>query len=87
MSEVCYQAFRLHPPNVHVDIKLTGGLHKHIFAADKYSAGQLKLVPYSASFSTVHVAEAKQPVGKDVCFDVKLKGGPGEIAGHVEERR
>ena len=38
--------FRLHQPNVHVDLKLTAK-GKHVFAAQNYAKGGLKNVPYS----------------------------------------
>ena len=50
-----YHAFRLHQPHVHVDLKLTYGRHRHVFAAAEYEAQQLTLVPYSTAVYNVAV--------------------------------
>ena len=59
-----YHAFRLHQPRVYVDLKLTAGKERHVFAARAYQAGALKLVPYSSNILHVVVGGAEKRVSQ-----------------------
>ena len=54
-EQVLLQAYRLNQPNVAVNVKLTKDRNSHVFAADKYPIGGLKLVPYSSNLHSVAV--------------------------------
>ena len=64
-----FHAFRLHQPSVSVDLKLTAGKERHVFAADKYQAGTLKLVPYSSNILHV-VVEGAENVYRSHIFNL-----------------
>ena len=69
---VLCQTFRLHQPSVSVDLKLTAGKERHVFAADKYQAGTLKLVPYSSNIAQVAVkGTEKRTPGQHIQLTLK----------------
>ena len=72
---VLAHAYRLYQSSVLVDLKVTGGKDKHVFAAAKYQPGALKLVPYSPTvMQTVVEGQEKQPNIPSVTLTLKMKG-------------
>ena len=73
-KHMLYQAFRLQQPHVLVDMKLVKGKDMHVFAADKYTTGGLKLVPYSTNLNGVAMEGFdKTPSGRHVKLQMRLK--------------
>ena len=72
---VLFQTFRLYQPSVSVDLKLTAGRDRHVFAADKYQAGTLKLVPYSWYISGVAIEGQEKPHSQPhIRLKLRIKG-------------
>ena len=69
-----HHAFRLHQPNVRVDMKLIKGKDVHVFAADNYPTGGLKLVPYSQSVMGVALETCdRTPAATHIKIEMRLK--------------
>ena len=65
-----------------VDVNFIKGKDKHIFAADRYPTGGLKLVPYSSNLSNVAVeGKEKVPTGQHIQLKIPMKefGGRAHI--------
>ena len=72
---VLFQTFRLYQPSASVDLKLTAGRDRHVFAAGKYQAGTLKLVPYSPHIHNVAVeGQEKRANGGHIKLLLRVKG-------------
>ena len=59
-----------------VDLKLTAGKERHVFAADKYQVGTLKLVPFSLNIGKIAVEETEKRVPQQ---HIKLKLRVGTV--------
>ena len=76
-----YEAFRLHQPKVNVDMKLTvisiksckHSQDRHVFAGEKYEAGQLKLVPYSPILFNAAVEGNEKTPSKSRFVQIKIR--------------
>ena len=82
-KQLLFHAFRLQQPRVRVDMKCIKGRDRHIFAADKYLTGGLKLVPYSQNQYNVAVeGKTKVPTGNYIQLKILRKefGGSAFIA-------